>query len=85
MNNSITAQELKTKGTKILSEKTKIDGEAFITLRGENKFVVLTVDKYDSMRESELELAFKQAQDDISQGKFKVKNASEHVKDLKDV
>ena len=44
MNNTVTAQELKTKGTSALSKKTKKFNETFITIRGEKSFAVLTMD-----------------------------------------
>lgn len=83
MNNTITAQELKTKGTQALKEKTKKHPEAFITVRGDKKFVVLTIEQYNYLRECELEAALKESEADLAQGKFSIKSVENHIKDLK--
>jgi len=85
MNNTITAQELKTKGASALNEKTKKYSETFITIRGEKSFVVLTIDQYNYLRECELEAALKESKDDLAAGKFAVKSLEDHIKDLKNV
>jgi hypothetical protein len=83
MNNTVTAQELKTKGAQILKEKTKKDKEAFISIRGEKSFVVLTIKQYNYLRECELEAALKESEADLTKGKFSVKSVENHIKDLK--
>lgn len=85
MNNSVTAQELKTKGVSILKERTKAGDEAFITVRGEKSYVVLTVDKYNFLRECELDAALKESEVDMANGKFKIQSVEEHIMDLKNV
>jgi hypothetical protein len=85
MNNTVTAQELKIKGMALLARKTKEGNEAFITIRGEKSFVVLTVDKYSYMRECELVAALKESEDDLAAGRYKVRSVKSHIKDLKNV
>ena len=85
MNNTITAQELKTKGSQILGQKTKKDSEAFITVRGEKSYVVLTMSKYNYLRECELEAALKESEADLAAGRYKIKSPADHIKDLKNV
>lgn len=85
MNNVVTAQELKTKGASILKERTKLSDEAYITIRGEKSYVVMTVDKYNFLRECQLDAALKESEADIASGKFKVQTVEEHIKDLKNV
>ena len=85
MNNTITAQELKTKGASVLSEKTKKNEETFITVRGEKSFVVLTIKHYNYLRECELEAAVKESEADLAAGRFKIKSIKAHLKDLKHV
>jgi len=85
MNNTITAQELKTKGASVLSKKTQTNHETFITIRGEKRFVVLTMDQYNYLRECELETALKESEADLAAGKFNVKSLKNHLKDLKNV
>ena len=85
MNNTITAQELKTKGASFLSEKTKKNEETFITVRGEKGFVVLTIKHYNYLRECELEAAVKESEADLAAGRFNIKSIKAHLKDLKHV
>ena len=85
MNNIITAQELKTRGSQILEEKTKKDKEAFITVRGETSYVVLTMSKYHYLCDCELEAALKESEADIAAGRFKIMTPEEHIKALKNV
>lgn len=85
MNNTVTAQELKTKGASILKEKTKANNEAFITVRGEKSYVVLTIDKYNFLRECELDAALKESEADLASGKFTVQSVEEHIMDVKNV
>lgn len=85
MNNTITAQELKTKGMSTLHEKTQKYSETFITIHGEKSFVVLTMDQYNYLRECELEAAFKESEADVAKGKFAIKTVEDHIKDLKNV
>lgn len=85
MNNSVTAQELKTKGASVLSKKTKENHETFITVRGEKRFVVLTMEQYSYLRECELETALKETEADLAAGRFDVKSLEDHLKDLQNV
>ncbi|MBI4127246.1 prevent-host-death protein [Candidatus Peregrinibacteria bacterium] len=85
MNNTLTAQDLKIKGMAALAEKTKEDNEAFITIRGEKSFVVLTLDKYNYFRECELDAALRESENDLATGKYSVKSLKSHIKDLNNV
>ncbi len=85
MNNILTAQELKTRGVKALSERLKKNGEVIISVRGENSYVVMSVDHYNYLKETELEAAIARTEQDIAAGKFKKQTVAEHLKDLKNV
>jgi len=66
----ITANELKTKGVSILNEETSEGNEVIVTVRGKNKYVVLPIEKYNYLRECELEAALLEAKRDIKEGRF---------------
>jgi len=85
MNNTITAQELKMKGASVLKERTKLGDEVFITVRGEKSYAVLTMDKYNFLRECELDAALKESEVDMANGKFKIQSVEEHIIDVKNV
>ena len=80
MNNIITANELKTKGVSIIEEVTTQNTEAIITVRGKNKYVVLSIEEYNHLREYELEAAINESLDDIKAGKVYDESIDEHMK-----
>ena len=80
MNNIVTANDLKTKGVSIIDEITSESGEAIITVRGKNKYVVLSLEDYNQLREYELEAAIKESEDDIKAGRIIEETIEEHIK-----
>ena len=76
----ITANELKTKGVSILNEETSEGNEVIVTVRGKNKYVVLPIEKYNYLRECELETALLETKRDIKEGKFVKESVEKHVK-----
>ena len=80
MAQTITANELKTKGVTILTDETADGTEVIITVRGKNKFVVLPIEKYNYLRECELEAALLESKRDIKEGKFIKESVEKHIK-----
>ena len=80
--NILAANELKVKGVCALEDALSRDDQAFITVRGKTKYVVLTVDEYDNLRECELDKAFRDVQKDIADGNYTDETAQEHMKRL---
>ncbi|MGA3281609.1 MAG: type II toxin-antitoxin system prevent-host-death family antitoxin [Smithella sp.] len=80
MAQTITANELKTKGVSILNDETADGTEVIITVRGKNKFVVLPIKKYNYLRECELEAALLESKRDIKEGKFVKESVEKHIK-----
>ncbi|MBI9056116.1 MAG: type II toxin-antitoxin system prevent-host-death family antitoxin [Bacteroidales bacterium] len=85
MNNLVTANELKTKGVSIIDEKTSESGEAIITVRGKNKYVVISMEEYNQLREYELEAAIKESEEDIKEGRIILETIEEHIKRITSV
>lgn len=77
---AITANELKTKGIPILENSLANQDEAVITVRGKPRFVVMTIEHYDHLRDCELEAALQEVKADLSAGRFVQESAEEHVK-----
>ena len=75
----ITANELKIKGIKALEEHLKDQKEIGITVRGKTKYVAMTIEQYDYMREIELTQAYEQVMKEVAEGKYVVETASEHI------
>ncbi len=83
MINNITANELKVKGVSILEQMTSDQNEAIITVRGKSKYVVLTIEEYNYLRDCELEAALVESKKDIKEGKFYSDSIDEHLKRIK--
>lgn len=66
----IAANDLKTKGVKVFDEALENYDEVAVTVRGKVKYVVMKVEKYDEMREAELDYALAEAKQDIKDGRF---------------
>ena len=81
---NIAANELKLKGVSVLNTVFENDDEAVITVRGKQKYVVLELDKYNKLREYELEAALIEAQNDIANGNFQKGDIATHIKRVLD-
>lgn len=77
---SITANELKTKGVSVVENALEREGEAIITVRGKDKYVVIDMDKYSKFREYELEIALLEAKADVKAGRTKRESVAAHMK-----
>jgi PHD/YefM family antitoxin component YafN of YafNO toxin-antitoxin module len=78
--NSITANELKTRGVSAVEEHLGNADEVFVSVRGKEKFVIMSVEKYASLREFELDQAVREAQADYKAGRVVRESADEHMK-----
>ncbi len=76
----ITANDLKTKGVTVLEKETTEGSEVIITVRGKNKYVVLPIEKYNYLRECELEAALLEAKRDIKEGRYIKESVEKHIK-----
>jgi hypothetical protein len=77
---TIAANDLKTKGISVVDKLFEDENEAVITVRGEQKYVILDMDRYNFLRECELETALLQAQEDLKNDNFVVESVDEHIK-----
>lgn len=84
MVNSISANELKTRGVKILEEigNEEDQKEILVNVRGKTKYAILSIEYYNKLREYELEMALKESLDDIKDGRFTIESADEHLKNI---
>lgn len=76
----ITANDLKIKGVSIVEEALLDDGEAIITVRGKEKYVVIDMKQYSKLREYELEVALLEARADVAAGRVKRESVDAHMK-----
>lgn len=75
----VTANELKTKGVSGIEKMLEDEREVIISVRGKPRYVVMEIDQYELMRESEIESAWYQARADVAAGRFQRESADEHI------
>jgi len=78
--NSITANELKTKGVSVVENALQSDDEAIITVRGKDKYVIIDMNKYNKLRDYELEIALLEARADVVKGRVQRESVAAHMK-----
>ena len=81
---TITAAEIKRKGVSAFGTALEETGEAVITVRGKGRYVVMTTDKYDRLRESELAEAVREARADYKAGRIADDTIKGHMRRLRD-
>ncbi|MDQ6988447.1 MAG: hypothetical protein Q9M19_01095 [Mariprofundaceae bacterium] len=77
--NMVTANDLKLRGVSSLEEGLENQHEAMITVRGRVQYVVMRVEQYYHLRETELEAALLEARNDLIQGNSTTESAEAHV------
>ena len=81
---AVTANELKTKGVSVVEERLKTEDEIIISVRGQGKYVVMSLEKYSRLREYELDLAVQEARADYEAGRVITESIDEHMKRVTD-
>jgi hypothetical protein len=81
---TIAANELKIKGISVIDTLLKDESEAIITVRGEQKYVVLDMKRYNFLRDCELEVALIEARQELKDGRFVVESVDEHLQRISD-
>jgi len=79
---TIAANELKTRGVSLISEQLAEEPEAFITVRGKKRYVVMEIEQFQYLRECELEAALQEAKADLEAGRVVVESVAAHMKRL---
>ena len=82
MLNTISANDLKIRGVKILEEISDEmeHQEVLVNVRGKTKYAILSIEYYNKLRELELGMALKESLEDIKTGRYTVETADEHLK-----
>ena len=77
--NAISANELKTKGVSAIQAVLDQQTEAFISVRGKQRFVVMDIAHYQYLRECELSAAIIESKADMAEGRYVKESAEEHL------
>jgi len=81
---TISAAELKRRGVSALAPVLRQDGEAVITVHGKGRYVVMTVAKYDTLRELELSEAVRESRADYAAGRIADTTVKGHLRRIQD-
>lgn len=81
---TITANDLKTKGISAVESELAAGEDVIVTVRGQGKYVVMDMAKYEKLREYELDLAVQEARADYAAGRFVSESVTDHMKRLDD-
>jgi prevent-host-death family protein len=82
--NTVTANELKTRGVSVVEERLETQDEVIISVRGQDKYVVMNLEKYARLREYELDAAVQEARADYEAGRVITESVDEHIKRVTD-
>lgn len=80
---TITANDIKRRGVASIAEILESASEATISVRGKSKYVVMSIEQYQHMRECELETALHEAREDHKAGRIADQTIAEHIAGLK--
>ena len=81
---AVAAGEIKKRGIAALLPALEEEGEAVITVRGKDRFVVMTMDKYNQVREAELVRAVRETRADYKAGRVLDRGVAAHMRRLDD-
>ena len=82
---TVVANDLKTKGIKAIEEALAGQLEAPVSVRGQVKYVVMSQQQYQYLRECELEAALAESRTDLVGGRFFKETVAQHIKRLKQI
>jgi prevent-host-death family protein len=82
--NAITANELKIRGVSVVEDRLEIEEEVIISVRGQDRYVVMSLEKYARLREFELDMAVMEARADYEAGNIITESVDDHMKRVTD-
>lgn len=82
--NTVTANELKTKGVSAVEAYLETDEEVIISVRGQDRYVIMSVERYAKLREYELAMALQESKADVEAGRYTTESVAEHMKRVTD-
>ncbi len=80
----VTANELKRNGISVVNEAVAEYGEAVISVRGKNKYIILDTETYEHLRECEILAAAAEVREDIKAGRYHT-DTEKHLAELKEM
>ncbi len=81
---ALAANDLKTKGISAVEARLKTDEEVVISVRGQDRYVIMDLEKYNKLREYELAMALQEAKADVAAGRFVTESVVDHMRRISD-
>ena len=78
--NPISANDLKTRGVGAIEQALQEQAEVSVTVRGDVRYVVMSKDQYQYLRECELEAALAESKSDLDAGRFVKETVAQHLR-----
>ena len=75
----ISANELKMRGVSSIEAVLQDEGEAMITVRGRERYVVMDLEVYNRLRVCELEAALYETRQEIERGEYIEETVDDHI------
>lgn len=82
MSVEISANDIKRRGISHVEKYLESGESVLISVRGRAKYTIITIAKYDKLRELELDNAIKQAEEDYKEERYVTETAEDHFKRL---
>lgn len=82
--NVVTDFDLNTKGFSAVEAGLVLEDEVIISVQGQDRYVVMGMDKYAKLRECELSVALQEAKADVASGRMIVESVEAHMKRITD-
>ena len=76
---TIAANELKTRGVSSIEKALEMDAEVTISVRGQERYVVMPVAEYNRLRVCELEAALYETRQQFADGEYLEESVDEHM------
>lgn len=81
---SIAANELKTRGVSSIEKALEEGPEAIISVRGQDRYVVMDLAEYNRLRVCELEAALYETRQQLASGAFIEESVEAHIARIRD-
>jgi PHD/YefM family antitoxin component YafN of YafNO toxin-antitoxin module len=79
---AISANDLKTKGVKAIEDALATQPEVAVSVRGKIKYIAMSAEQYQYLRECELEAALAESRADLEAGRFVKETVAQHIRHI---
>jgi PHD/YefM family antitoxin component YafN of YafNO toxin-antitoxin module len=81
---ALAANDLKTKGISAVEARLAVDEEVIISVRGQDRYVIMDLEKYNKLREYELAMAVQEAKAAVAAGHYVTESVADHMRRISD-